>query len=114
SNFGVPPTASRTTSLPLMIAVAVSLMLVPLGTVAAASANSATDVLNSFASMVADGAEKPGGKPSSFTRIGPSKPSIRAALILTGTAPPFHTAGAVGAKLIEKSGRGDRTVSRYA
>ena len=32
--------------------------------------------------------------------------------LVTGTAPPFHTLGAVGLKLMLKSGRGGRTVRR--
>lgn len=84
------------------------------GTFASASAKSANVVVVNPASTNVSGALKPSGRPSNFTDTGPSKPSMRVTVTFTGSAPPFHTAGAGGVKLTAKSGFGGRTVTRYA
>src|SRR6266404_1919788 len=82
------------------------------GVFAAGSAQKARVVLFSPAGMVVTGALNPAGIFSRRTSIGPSKPSVRLAETVIGTALPFQTAGEVGLKLTAKSGRGGRTVRR--
>src|SRR5207302_2514229 len=82
------------------------------GVRAVASAQNAKAVLFSPAGMVVGGALKPAGTFSRCTSIGPSKPSLRSADTVTGTALPFQTAGAVGLKVTAKLGRGGRIVNR--
>ena len=69
------------------------------GSFAEASADSASVAEICPLPITARAAWRPGGRSSNRTSIGPSKPSVRNAVTVTGTLPPTGTLGLRGATL---------------